>query len=137
MTQVCTAKWTTPKESKRIVGAGPPFLADFTNDKPKGPFVKKSEGILKNKQEEIEELGEVKRKEVIGNSIDGAIVESILGNAPTAEETDPQTRCQSKCGKNEVCQISGGGRDITCKCRPGFGKARPGSSCESECAIQI
>ena len=74
---------------------------------------------------------------MIGNSIDGAIVESILGNAPTAEETDPQTRCQSKCGKNEVCQISGGGREITCKCRPGFGKARPGSSCESKkiCSI--
>ena len=83
-------------------------------------------------QEEIESLGDAKRKEVIGNSIDGAIVESILGNAPTAEETDPQTRCQSKCGKNEVCQISGGGREITCKCRPGFGKARPGSSCESK-----
>ena len=43
---------TTPTttESKRIVGAGPPFLSDFTNDKPKSPYVKKSEGILKNKQ---------------------------------------------------------------------------------------
>ena len=55
----------------------------------------------------------------------------ILGNAPSAEETDPETKCQNKCGKNEVCQIFGGGREITCKCRPGFGKARPGSSCES------
>ena len=70
------------KEEKgdyRVLGAGPPFL---TNNKPKIPkYPKKSEGILKTKQQEqeIEDLGDAKRKEIVGNSIDGAIVESILG----------------------------------------------------------
>ena len=35
---------------------------------------------------------EVKRKETIGNSIDGAIVESIPGNALSAEDSDPKAR---------------------------------------------
>ena len=78
------------KEEKgdyRVLGAGPPFL---TNNKPKIPkYPKKSEGILKTKQQEqeIEDLGDAKRKEIVGNSIDGAIVESILGKVGSGVES--------------------------------------------------
>ncbi len=78
---------------------------------------------------------EVKRKEIIGNNIDGAIVESIPGNALSAEDSDPETKCQNTCGKNEICQISR--NRITCKCRPGFGKLSRKKPCESEFVIVL
>jgi hypothetical protein len=114
------------KENYRL--GGPAFITSFKNDKPKIPFVKKNEDKLKQNGE----VDEARRKEVIGNSIDGAIVESIPANELTAEDTDPQTKCQSTCGKNEVCQISSGGKEINCKCRPGFGRSKLESSCESK-----
>ena len=49
----------------------------------------------------------------------------------TAEDTDPETRCQNTCGQNEICQINHDG--IECKCRPGFGRtSKTGSLCESK-----
>ncbi len=41
----------------------------------------------------VDDKESIKRKEVIGNRIDGAIVESIPGSALSAEDADPQTRC--------------------------------------------
>ncbi len=40
----------------------------------------------------VDDKESIKRKEVIGNRIDGAIVESIPGSALSAEDADPQTR---------------------------------------------
>ena len=98
------------------------------------PSIDKKPGFSKDKSKVGSKEEEVKRKEVIGNRIDGAIVESIPGNALSAEDSDPQTRCQNTCGKNEICQISADST-IVCKCRPGYGK-RPTSDsrdpCESE-----
>ena len=58
-------------------------------------------------------------------------VEGIPGKALTAEDTDPETRCQNTCGQNEIYQINHDG--IECKCRPGFGRtSKTGSLCESK-----
>ena len=109
-------------DESKIRTAGVPFLPTFN----KRPYVKE-EG--KNE----ENLDEVKRKEtVIRDRIDPAIVEGIPGNGGlSAEDTDPETRCQNTCGINEICQINARG-GIECKCRPGFGRSSERSSCESK-----
>ena len=76
--------------------------------------------------------------EVIHNNLGAAIVEQVFmiitihfiliilfhkvpGNILSAEDQDPQTRCQKSCAENEMCQIQQSG-EAACKCRPGFGK---------------
>ena len=78
--------------------------------------------------------GERRREEVVGDALDGAIVESVPGSILSAEDSDPQTRCQSTCGVNENCQINANG-GIDCKCRPGFGRKAPNLQCESKMHI--
>lgn len=112
----------TTKETKltenegQVKAAGAPFLPTFG----KRPYIK------------ADDNEEVKRKEtVVGDSINPAIVEGIPGNALSAEDTDPETRCQNTCGQNEICQINSRG-GIECKCRPGFGRSSERSSCQSK-----
>ena len=67
-----------------------------------------------------------------GNERNEAIVESIHGGRlPSAEDSDPETRCQNTCGVNENCQINADG-GIDCKCRPGFGRKAANLQCESK-----
>ena len=55
----------------------------------------------------------------------------IPGKALTAEDTDPETKCQNTCGQHEICQINHDG--ILCKCRPGYGRnEKTDSVCESK-----
>ena len=55
----------------------------------------------------------------------------IPGKALTAEDTDPETKCQNTCGQHEICQINHDG--ILCKCRPGYGRnSKTDSLCESK-----
>ncbi|XP_071743168.1 uncharacterized protein [Lepeophtheirus salmonis] len=71
------------------------------------------------------------------NNIDGAIVESIPGHSLSAEETDPETRCQNACGENELCKIKPG-EGVVCKCRPGFGRVEGSSTkCEKSKSFAI
>ncbi len=108
------------KIDDKVQVAGAPFLPTFG----KRPYVKESD-----------ELEDVRRKEtVVGDKINPAIVEGIPGNALSAEDTDPETRCQNTCGQNEICQINARG-GIECKCRPGFGRSDGSRSCKSESHI--
>ena len=78
--------------------AGPSFLPPFG----KRPFVKTNE-----KPESQDQLDEAKRQETDStDNINPAIVEGIPGKALTAEDSDPETRCQNTCGQNEICQIN-------------------------------
>lgn len=115
------------EDASEIRTAGVPFLPTFN----KRPYVKEE-----GKNGGATELDEVKRKEtVIRDRIDPAIVEGIPGNGGlSAEDTDPETRCQNTCGINEICQINARG-GIECKCRPGFGRSSERSSCESKISI--
>ena len=55
----------------------------------------------------------------------------IPGQSLTAEDTDPETKCQNTCGQHEICQINHDG--ILCKCRPGYGRnSKTDSLCESK-----
>ena len=110
------------QDPSKVRTAGVPFLPTFN----KRPYVKEES------KAETTEQDEVKRKEtVIRDRIDPAIVEGIPGNGGlSAEDTDPETRCQNTCGINEICQINARG-GIECKCRPGFGRTNERSSCES------
>ena len=106
---------TTP----RIKTAGVPFLPPIGQR----PFVKDN-----NKSKPVEE--EAKQHETVNSdSISPGIVEGI--SRVTAEDSDPETRCQNTCGQNEICQINARG-GIECKCRPGFGRPRTRSKCESK-----
>ena len=80
----------------------------------------------------------VRRPDVAGNGNERneAIVESIHGGIPSAEDSDPETRCQNTCGVNENCQINADG-GIDCKCRPGFGRKASNLQCESKCYVQF
>ena len=117
------------EDESKIRTAGVPFLPTFN----KRPYVKED-----TKNEVATELDEVKRKEtVIRDRIDPAIVEGIPGNGGlSAEDTDPETRCQNTCGINEICQINARG-GIECKCRPGFGRSSERSSCESKISFYL
>ena len=80
-------------EGANIKVAGPSFLPPFG----KRPYVKPE-------PESQDQLDEVKRQETeISDKINPAIVEGIPGKALTAEDTDPETRCQNTCGQNEIC----------------------------------
>jgi hypothetical protein len=103
------------KDESKFKTAGAPFLPAFG----KRPYVKND----KNEDE-------AKRKETLNVGINPAIVEGIPGNALSAEDSDPETRCQNTCGQNEICQINVRG-GIECKCRPGFGKTSERSPCQS------
>lgn len=124
-------------DASKVRLAGSPYRPNFGSSKPAIPFgtefankKKKKESATSKLEKEINKE-DVKRKEtVINNNIDGAIVESIPGNALTAEDTDPETKCKATCGRNEICQISSD--KILCKCRPGFGRKSEKTSCASK-----
>jgi hypothetical protein len=89
-----TSTTSTLGESFPVRVAGNPFAAGPIKKRP-SPFgssdkVVQTEDNNEDSQEEGED--EVKRKEVINNNINGAIVESIPGNKLTAEELDPETK---------------------------------------------
>lgn len=111
-------------EGVQIKVAGPSFLPPFG----KRPYVK---------PESQDQLDDVKRQETeISDKINPAIVEGIPGKALTAEDTDPETKCQNTCGQHEICQINHDG--ILCKCRPGYGRnSKTDSLCEKSLSYQI
>ena len=113
-------------DNGQIKVAGPSFLPPFG----KRPYVKPE-------PENQDPLAGPKRQETeISDKINPAIVEGIPGKALTAEDTDPETRCQNTCGQNEICQINHDG--IECKCRPGFGRtSKTGSLCESKLSYLV
>ncbi|XP_059094524.1 uncharacterized protein LOC131889443 [Tigriopus californicus] len=113
------------EEEETFKLAGSPYLPSI-GQKPGNSF--KPDKIIDNDDG-------IKRKEILGNNIDGAIVESIPGKALSAEDSDPETTCQNTCGKNEICQIYS--HEIRCKCRPGFGRSSPGKSCEKSRSYQL
>ena len=81
-------------ESFPVRVAGPPFVGG-NKKRPYGQTDKpttKSSLVDHVDDDEVEGEDEVKRKEVINNNINGAIVESIPGNKLTAEELDPETK---------------------------------------------
>ena len=84
--------------------------------------------LFNNKPEE-----EIKDDEVLNKNVEAAIVEQVPEHILSAEDQDPQTKCQKSCGSHEMCHITQAGR-TECKCRPGFGKPTnlPGSKCESK-----
>lgn len=105
--------------------AGSPYLPSIGKRPPGLTF-----GINKNDLYD----NEAKRKEQLSNNIDGAIVEPI-GSRNTAPDTDPVTKCQNTCGLNEICQIKAD--EILCNCRPGFGRRRPGATCEKSRSYEM
>ena len=70
---------------------------------------------------------------MLNKNVEAAIVEQVPEHILSAEDQDPQTKCQKSCGSHEMCHITQAGR-TECKCRPGFGKPTnlPGSKCESK-----
>ena len=76
---------------------------------------------------------EIKDDETLNKNVEAAIVEQVPEHILSAEDGDPETRCQKRCGENEMCHITSGG-DTRCRCRPGFGKPTnlPDARCESE-----
>jgi len=100
------------------------------------PFLKSKEELFgttnNNRKQE-----EASQNEVINNNPGAAIVEQVPANVLSAEDVDPQTKCQAICGNNEICQIKQEG--IQCKCRPGFGKRTnlPNAICEKSRTYQI
>ena len=84
-------------ESFPIRVAGPPIISGgkkrpFGQQPEKPPTTTKTNVGVGADDDEVEGDDEVKRKEVINTSINGAIVESIPGNKLTAEELDPETK---------------------------------------------
>jgi len=81
---------------------------------------------------------EIKDNEVLNDNVGAAIVEQVPGNILSAEDLDPETKCQNLCGENEMCAI-GENRATKCRCRPGFGKRTnlPDSKCEKSKMYQI
>ena len=92
------------------------------------PFPKRPRPDISYKAED-----EIKDDEVLNKNVEAAIVEQVPEYILSAEDQDPQTKCQLECGENETCHITDGGVSA-CKCRPGFGKPTnlPGSKCESK-----
>ena len=92
------------------------------------PFPKRPRPDLSYKSQE-----EIKDDEVLNEHVGAAIVEQVPEHILSAEDHDPQTSCQVKCGTNEMCHIDNTG-ETRCKCRPGFGKSTnlPDSKCESK-----
>ena len=92
------------------------------------PFPKRPRPDLSYKNEE-----EIKDDEVLNEHVGAAIVEQVPEHILSAEDHDPQTKCQVECGTNEMCHIAASG-DTECRCRPGFGKPTnlPDSKCESK-----
>jgi len=84
------------------------------------------------------EDNEIKDNEVLNDNVGAAIVEQVPGNILSAEDHDPQTKCQNSCGENEMCAIGENG-DSQCRCRPGFGKRTnlPNATCEKSKMYQI
>ena len=76
---------------------------------------------------------EIKDNEVLNENLGAAIVEQVPGNILSAEDLDPETKCQKSCGENEMCVVEENGA-TRCKCRPGFGKRTnlPDAKCESK-----
>ena len=97
------------------------------------PFPQRPRPDISYKAEE-----EIKDDEVLNKNVEAAIVEQVPEHILSAEDQDPQTKCQKKCGLNEMCHITPAG-DAQCKCRPGFGKPTnlPGSKCESKLGNKI
>ena len=79
---------------------------------------------------------EIKDDETLNKNVEAAIVEQVPEHILSAEDGEPETRCQKRCGDNMMCHITSGG-DTQCKCRPGFGKPTnlPDAKCESESSI--
>ena len=92
------------------------------------PFPKRPRPDLSYKNEE-----EIKDDEVLNEHVGAAIVEQVPEHILSAEDHDPQTKCQVVCGTNEMCHIADSGH-TECRCRPGFGKPTnlPDSKCESK-----
>ena len=90
------------------------------------PFPKRPRPDLRNEEE-------IKDDEVLNEHVGAAIVEQVPEHILSAEDHDPQTKCQVKCGTNEMCHIADSGH-TECRCRPGFGKPTnlAGSKCESK-----
>ena len=89
-----TSTTSTLGESFPVRIAGSPFgSGPIKRPSPYTPADKGSQ-VGTGHDDSLEEEGddEVKRKEVINNNINGAIVESIPGNKLTAEELDPETK---------------------------------------------
>jgi len=81
---------------------------------------------------------EIKDDETLNKNVEAAIVEQVPEHILSAEDGDPETRCQKRCGENEMCHITSGG-DTRCRCRPGFGKPTnlPDARCEKSMMYQI
>lgn len=116
------------EDPSKVRVAGAPFLPTFG----KRPYVKEE-----SSKEQNAHVDEVQRKETANANINvGIVSDGRPGNALSAEDSDPETRCKNTCGRNEICQINAGG-GIECKCRPGFGSLENSSKCEKSRSYTI